>query len=139
MVDVKDIEEHFPGLIDASRTFFRVYKVPDGKPYNTFAFNGECKDKEYAKIIVQETHEAWQKLIQGHVPSTTDTYKLDVHNTIVENSPYKIKPEPASSVKQVNISSYKTCYIVTNSLKKETFQTIKEEDIKEYDPKWYFV
>lgn len=44
-IDVKDVDQHFPGLIDATRTFFRVYKVPDGKPENTFAFNGECKDQ----------------------------------------------------------------------------------------------
>jgi inorganic pyrophosphatase len=93
---VKDIDHYFPGLIDATRTFFRVYKVPDGKPENIFAFNGECKDKvtrslnirykniyvfyqqAYAQSIVEETHEAWKNLIEGKVPCTTDTYKLDV-------------------------------------------------------------
>ncbi|KAI7902424.1 inorganic diphosphatase [Cokeromyces recurvatus] len=76
--DVNDIEKYYPGLLDATRTFFRVYKVPDGKPENSFAFNGECKNKEYAKEIVNETHEAWQRLIRGNVPNTTESYKLNV-------------------------------------------------------------
>lgn len=32
----------------------------------------------YAQSIVEETHEAWKNLIEGKVPCTTDTYKLDV-------------------------------------------------------------
>ncbi|CAO0791090.1 unnamed protein product [Mucor circinelloides] len=119
--DVKDVDQHFPGLIDATRTFFRVYKVPDGKPENTFAFNGECKDKAYAHSVVEETHEAWKRLIQGKVPCTTDTYKLDVHNMTVENSPYRLETDQVTLIKE------------------DAVHTVKEEDVAEYDPKWYFV
>lgn len=73
-----DVEKHYPGLIDATRNFFKIYKVPDGKPENTFAFNGECKDREYANLVVKETHEAWQRLIHGKVPSQNEVYQLDV-------------------------------------------------------------
>lgn len=52
--------------------------MPDGKPENTFAFNGECKDREYANLVVKETHEAWQRLIHGKVPSQNEVYQLDV-------------------------------------------------------------
>jgi inorganic pyrophosphatase len=45
VVDVVDIEEHYPGLIDATRQWFKIYKIPDGKPENTFAFDGQCKNK----------------------------------------------------------------------------------------------
>ena len=34
-----------PGLLAATKDWFRVYKVPDGKPENSFAFDGECRDK----------------------------------------------------------------------------------------------
>ncbi|KAG2211468.1 hypothetical protein INT46_000292 [Mucor plumbeus] len=119
--DVKDIDHYFPGLIDATRTFFRVYKVPDGKPENIFAFNGECKDKAYAQSIVEETHEAWKNLIEGKVPCTTDTYKLDVHNITVEGSPYRLNDDQVTLIKE------------------DTIHTVKEESVKEYDPKWYFV
>ena len=32
-----------PGLLAASRDFFRNYKVPRGGKYNVFGFEGECK------------------------------------------------------------------------------------------------
>lgn len=78
LLDVKDVEQLYPGLIDATRNWFKVYKVPDGKPENSFAFDGECKNKSYANTIVAETHVAWKKLIKGEVPSQTEVYNLDV-------------------------------------------------------------
>merc|ERR1719270_2277102 len=42
--------------------------MPDGKPANQFAFNGEPKNKEFAENIIAGTHESWKKLIAG----TTD-------------------------------------------------------------------
>jgi len=48
-------------------TFYllRIYKIPDGKPENQFAFSGEAKNKKYAMEIIHETHEAWRRLING--------------------------------------------------------------------------
>jgi inorganic pyrophosphatase len=34
-----------------------VYKIPDGKPENQFAFNGEAKNKAYTMGVIAETHE----------------------------------------------------------------------------------
>lgn len=34
-----------PGYLEATVDWFRRYKVPDGKPENQFAFNGEFKGK----------------------------------------------------------------------------------------------
>jgi inorganic pyrophosphatase len=47
---------------------FRIYKIPDGKPENTFAFSGEAKNKKYAMEIVHECHESWRRLITGDTP-----------------------------------------------------------------------
>lgn len=71
-LDVKDVEAFYPGLLDATRQWFKVYKVPDGKPENAFAFDGECKDKEYALSVVAETHEAWKKLVYGKAQTDLD-------------------------------------------------------------------
>ena len=30
--DVEDVERHLPGLIRATNEWFRIYKIPDGKP-----------------------------------------------------------------------------------------------------------
>ncbi|QSL64169.1 hypothetical protein MERGE_000324 [Pneumocystis wakefieldiae] len=63
--DVEDIEKYLPGLIRATNEWFRIYKIPDGKPENTFAFSGECKNKKYAMEVIQECSEAWDRLISG--------------------------------------------------------------------------
>ena len=63
--DVEDVERHLPGLLRATNEWFRIYKIPDGKPENQFAFTGECKNKTYAMDVVHECSEAWEKLITG--------------------------------------------------------------------------
>jgi inorganic pyrophosphatase len=45
--DVEDVERHLPGLLRATNEWFRIYKIPDGKPENQFAFTGECKNKKF--------------------------------------------------------------------------------------------
>ncbi len=63
--DIEDVERHLPGLLRATNEWFRIYKIPDGKPENQFAFSGECKNKKYAMDIVRECAEAWERLIMG--------------------------------------------------------------------------
>ena len=67
--DVEDVERHLPGLLRATNEWFRIYKIPDGKPENQFAFTGECKNKKYAMDVVHECQEAWEKLITGKTAS----------------------------------------------------------------------
>ena len=41
--------------------WFKIYKMPDGKPANEFAFNAEPKNKEFAeKIIAGERKIIWK-------------------------------------------------------------------------------
>jgi inorganic pyrophosphatase len=47
--DVEDVERHLPGLLRATNEWFRIYKIPDGKPENQFAFTGECKNKKWVR------------------------------------------------------------------------------------------
>ncbi|KAI9031540.1 inorganic pyrophosphatase [Phycomyces nitens] len=86
--DIEDVETHFPGLLDATHRWFKIYKVPDGKPENEFAFGGQCKDKAYANTIIEETHGAWQRLIKGDTPAKAPTHDLAVANATVNSSPY---------------------------------------------------
>lgn len=67
--DIEDVERHLPGLLRASNEWFRIYKIPDGKPENQFAFSGECKNKKYAMEVVRECAEAWERLITGKTPA----------------------------------------------------------------------
>jgi len=66
--DIHDIEQHMPGFLAATREWFRIYKIPTGKPENQFAFGGEFKDKAFAYKIIQETHEFWKKLMTNENP-----------------------------------------------------------------------
>ncbi|KAJ4516210.1 hypothetical protein HRR83_005515 [Exophiala dermatitidis] len=65
MSDISDVQQHFPGLLEATRDWFKLYKVPDGKEPNKIALNEEFGDKHYAMSIVEECRHAWEKLIDG--------------------------------------------------------------------------
>ncbi|KAF9956652.1 Inorganic pyrophosphatase, partial [Mortierella alpina] len=104
--DIEDVERHLPGFIRATNEWFRIYKIPDGKPENQFAFSGEAKNKKYALDIIKETHEAWERLIKGEIPSKAEAYDIQVSNVSVEKSPYLVTAEddvvknlPASAAK----------------------------------------
>ena len=82
--DVEDVERCLPGLIRAINEFWRIYKIPDGKPENVFAFSGECKNKKYATDVIKECAEAWDRLIHGKM----DGKGISCLNTTVTDSPY---------------------------------------------------
>jgi len=74
--DVNDIETHMPGKLNEVFTFLRDYKVPDGKPQNQFAFNGELKNKSFALQVTEECEHEWKKLVSGSTGS-----KISIANT----------------------------------------------------------
>ncbi|RMZ28653.1 hypothetical protein D0859_07249 [Hortaea werneckii] len=80
--DIEDVERHLPGLLRATNEWFRIYKIPDGKPENQFAFSGECKNRKYAMDVVRECAEAWEKLITGKTPKG----EISLANTTVPHS-----------------------------------------------------
>ncbi|KAI7882743.1 inorganic pyrophosphatase [Lichtheimia hyalospora FSU 10163] len=91
--DIEDVEKQLPGLIRATNEWFRIYKIPDGKPENVFAFSGEAKNKKYATDVVLETHEAWKALISG----ASDKKDISTTNISVEGSPDKVEADDAQS------------------------------------------
>jgi len=80
--DIKDIETHLPGKLKEVFEFLRDYKIPDGKPANQFAFNGDLQNKKYALNIVQETNEEWKKLVNRKTKST-----INIENTTLGSTP----------------------------------------------------
>ncbi|WAO83813.1 Inorganic diphosphatase [Fusarium falciforme] len=87
--DVEDVERHLPGLLRATNEWFRIYKIPDGKPENQFAFTGECKNKSYALDVVRECAEAWDRLITGK----TAPGGVSTTNVTVQQSPSRVSPD----------------------------------------------
>jgi inorganic pyrophosphatase len=63
--DIGDVDKVFPGLISATNEWFKIYKIPAGKPENSFAFNGECKNREFAQGIIAETAASWKQMTHG--------------------------------------------------------------------------
>lgn len=96
--DIADVKEKFPGLLSATIEWFKIYKIPDGKPPNKFAFDGEAKDREFATKVVEETHTYWKELMnKGHD-------KLDTKNTTLADS-NTIDVEKAKSIVEARPSS----------------------------------
>jgi inorganic pyrophosphatase len=65
--DVEDIEKVMKGYLAATVEWFRIYKIPAGKPENKFAFNSEPRGREFAMSIIEETRTQWQRLSSGEV------------------------------------------------------------------------
>nr|XP_054364758.1 inorganic pyrophosphatase 2, mitochondrial isoform X3 [Mirounga angustirostris] len=61
--DIDDVKKYKPGYLEATLNWFRFYKVPEGKPENQFAFNGEFKNKAFALEVIKSTHECWKTLL----------------------------------------------------------------------------
>jgi len=67
--DIHDVEKVMPGFLAATVEWFKVYKMPDGKPANKFAFDDKPKDREFAENIISGCHDSWAKLMAGETPA----------------------------------------------------------------------
>lgn len=98
-----DVEKYFPGLLEATKTWFRVYKIPEGKPENVLAFEGKIIDKETALKIIDKCNATWEKLIVGKINPSADNYTISTTNVTVQGSKYLVpvtSPEVTSIPKQ---------------------------------------
>lgn len=62
--DITGLEAKMPGLLAATVEWFKIYKIPDGKPENQFAFDGKAKDAAFALNIVQSLHGQWKTMME---------------------------------------------------------------------------
>ncbi|KPI99608.1 Inorganic pyrophosphatase [Papilio xuthus] len=91
--DVADLEKVRPGLLRATLEWFRLYKVPDGKPVNVFAFDGEAKDAAFAHRVIDEVHEFWRALVSGEAEAS-DICKSNVS---VAGSAHRVPRDQAAA------------------------------------------
>jgi inorganic pyrophosphatase len=54
--DIDDVEREVPGELDRIRTWFRDYKVAQGKPPNKYGFEGRALDAKTAMRVVALAH-----------------------------------------------------------------------------------
>nr|XP_014349517.1 PREDICTED: inorganic pyrophosphatase 2, mitochondrial [Latimeria chalumnae] len=93
-IGIDDVRKHKPGYLEATVDWFRLYKVPDGKPENQFAFNGEFKDKDFTVGVIKSTHKYWKALVQKR----TDGGAINCKNVSVCDSPFLCNEGDAKSV-----------------------------------------
>lgn len=86
--DIGDVEKENPGLLAATREWFKIYKMPDGKPPNEFAFNGAPKDRAFAEQVIEETSKFWKQLVEAPTGDPVNP-GLSVVNAAVDSSPHK--------------------------------------------------
>lgn len=82
MNDIDDVEEQLPGLLSAIREWYRSYKIPDGKPPNTFGLNEEFMNKSYSMEVIQECHVAWMQLISGEKERSLDNHSHQIKDLV---------------------------------------------------------
>eukprot|EP00871_Galdieria_phlegrea_P002052 jgi/Galph1/2848/GphlegSOOS_G1507.1 len=93
--DVDDLYRMLPGLQHATFSWFRTYKIPDGKKENLFAFREQIQSRKYALEIIEECHRSWEKLVTGRV---THPNHNCVNTTLDPSfSPYRCSVEEANN------------------------------------------
>ena len=68
--------------------------MPDGKPENQFAFNGEAKNAAFANNIVNEVHKFWKGLVNKEI----DGGSISCTNTMVEGAPDMVTTDAAEEI-----------------------------------------
>ncbi|XP_051876072.1 inorganic pyrophosphatase-like [Pristis pectinata] len=92
--DIDDVRRYKPGYLEATVNWFKLYKVPDGKPENQLGFNGEFKDRDFALGVIESTHQYWCSIIYNK----TDGGDITCKNVSISDSPFYCSQEEAESL-----------------------------------------
>ncbi|PYI17539.1 inorganic pyrophosphatase [Aspergillus violaceofuscus CBS 115571] len=60
LADIQDVETQFPGFLESLKTWYCVYKVPDGRSPNRLALDGRLMNRQFALRLIGHCHEAWK-------------------------------------------------------------------------------
>ncbi len=63
--DLATLEKHMPGRVAEIVHWFKVYKIPDGKPENKFAFNDQPLDGEASVEVLRELHTQYKDVLKA--------------------------------------------------------------------------
>ncbi|XP_072880688.1 inorganic pyrophosphatase-like isoform X1 [Hemitrygon akajei] len=92
--DIDDVRRYKPGYLEATVNWFKLYKIPDGKPENQLGFNGEFKDRDFALGVIESTHQSWCSIIYNK----TDGSDIICKNVSISDSPFYCSHEEAESL-----------------------------------------
>ncbi|KAK3396847.1 inorganic pyrophosphatase [Sordaria brevicollis] len=88
--DIGDVERECPGLLEATRDWFKWYGVPEGRKANRYAMGGRWMGREYAEGVIGECEGFWKKLVRGEVEGSGD---IALKNTTLRGTPGYVEPE----------------------------------------------
>ncbi|KAH7627236.1 inorganic pyrophosphatase [Sordaria sp. MPI-SDFR-AT-0083] len=91
--DIWEVKRECPGLLEATRDWFRWYGVPEGRKANKYAMEGRWMDRKYAEGVIKECGGFWRELVKGKVKGSGD---VCLKNTTLRGTPGYLDP---SSVK----------------------------------------
>jgi len=95
--DIDDVEKHLPGLLDATRDWFKIYKMPTGKDANKFAQNGTFLNREFALRCIEHASKSWETLISGGYEVTPEKQKgIALANTTEARCKHHCKTDDAA-------------------------------------------
>uniref|UniRef100_A0A8C0JJ72 inorganic diphosphatase n=1 Tax=Canis lupus dingo TaxID=286419 RepID=A0A8C0JJ72_CANLU len=114
--DIDDVKKYKPGYLEATLNWFRFYKVPEGKPENQFAFNGEFKNKAFALDVIKSTHECWKALLM----KKCDGGAIKCTNVHICDSPFHCTQEEARSIVELVRGKYLNYLSIMKILKEKT-------------------
>lgn len=85
--DIEDVETNMPGFLDATRDWFKIYKMPTGKPANNFAADGKFYNRAFALDIINHDYECWVNLAKGGYDSAPEKKKgICMENTCLNET-----------------------------------------------------
>lgn len=85
--DISDVQQHCTGLLEATLDWFKIYKIPTGKPANQFALDGKLFDREFALAKIAETNGLWRNIVNGTYNSEPEKLKgLSLTNTTLSET-----------------------------------------------------
>ncbi|XP_067886503.1 inorganic pyrophosphatase-like isoform X2 [Heterodontus francisci] len=91
---IDDVRKYKPGYLEATVNWFKLYKIPDGKPVNQLGFSGEFQDRDFAIGVIKSTHQYWQSLIC----KKNDGGDISCKNVSLRDSAFHCSQEEAESI-----------------------------------------
>lgn len=67
--NIEDFKRVNPGALKEISDWFRTYKTYEGKPENTFGYEGRFLSAERTIEIIHENNEFYRDLVSGKVPN----------------------------------------------------------------------
>jgi len=80
--NMDDLDKVHPGLSATIRNYFKIYKVPSGKPETIFAFDGVFQNVEFSKNVISHNHEMWREMIANCSITGDDVGSFNTANTL---------------------------------------------------------